>query len=36
LVAGGAGGGLDLGALSIVAFVERLSDDVSTRRSNPQ
>jgi len=29
-------GGIDLGALSIEAFVERLSDDVSTRRSSPQ
>ena len=29
-------GGIDLGALSVDAFVERLSDDISTRRSNPQ
>jgi threonyl-tRNA synthetase len=29
-------GGIDLGALGVDAFVERLSDDVSMRRSNPQ
>ncbi|TXL67016.1 threonine--tRNA ligase [Zeimonas arvi] len=29
-------GGIDLGALGVDAFVERLSEDISTRRSNPQ
>ena len=29
-------GGIDLGALGVEAFAERLSDDISARRSNPQ
>ena len=29
-------GGIDLGALGVEAFAERLSEDISARRSNPQ
>jgi threonyl-tRNA synthetase len=29
-------GGLDLGAIPIAAFIERLSDDISARRAAPQ
>ncbi|MCM5569342.1 threonine--tRNA ligase [Burkholderiaceae bacterium FT117] len=29
-------GGIDLGAIGVESFIERLSDDVSSKRSNPQ
>jgi len=36
MVAVRARGGLDLGAMTVQAFIDRLSQDISSRRASPQ